>query len=166
MGSLSIGNLFSSQGQTRLVLALSIISAAIGFPVGLVLIMQYGVIGLIAASLTAGFPSLLVSLYWTKKYYGLTVDWKSSVKILVSSVIAAALTYFTAGQIGFASWIQLLFGVLIFVLVLVPTMVLSRAVTRSDLSNLRLMSSGLGPLTGIVEKTLNIIERLFTFLKM
>jgi stage V sporulation protein B len=166
LGSLSIGNLFSSQGQTRLVLALSVISAAIGFPVGLVLIMQYGVIGLIAASLTAGFPSLLVSLYWTKKYYGLTVDWKSSAKILISSVIAATLTYFTAGQIGFGSWIQLLFGVLIFVLVLIPTMVLSRAVTRSDLSNLRLMSSGLGPLTDIVEKTLNIIERLFTFLKM
>jgi len=165
-GSLSIGNLFSSQGQTRLVLILSVISAVIGFPVGLVLIVQYGAFGLIVASLTASLPSLLISLYWTKKYYGLTVDWESSAKILMSSVVAAVLTYFTASQIGFASWGQLIIGVLIFVLVLIPAMVLSRAVTRSDLSNLRLMSSGLGTLTGIVDKILNTIEKLMTLLKI
>ena len=67
---------------------------------------------------------------------------------------------------SFSSWIQLILGVLIFVLVLIPAILFTRAVTRSDLNNLRIMVSELGPLGGIVVKILNLIEKLMSALKL
>ena len=72
-GNLSTGNLINSQGHTQLVIKLALITAAIGFPMGAILILQFGVVGLIISTLTAGLPSLFISLFWIKKHYGLSV---------------------------------------------------------------------------------------------
>ena len=82
-GSLSVTNFISSQGKTTFILYLTLLSAAIGLPLGYILIMQIGVLGLIIASTVAGIPSTIVSLYWIRKHYDLTVEWRSSAKILL-----------------------------------------------------------------------------------
>jgi len=166
LGNLSAGNLLSSQGQTKLVLILAIVTAAIGFPVGSILIPLFGVIGSIIGSLTIGFPSLFIALYWIRKHYNLTVDWNASAKITLSSAITGALTYLVVAQLGFASWMRLIIGVIIFILILIPTMLLTRAITKPDLNNLRIMTAGLGPLNKIIAKIFNLIERIMTALKL
>lgn len=165
-GNLSTGNLINSQGQTQYNLKLTALTAAIGFPVGYLLIMHFGVVGLIVSSLTVGIPSLIIGLGFIKKHYDVTVDWRSSAKILFSSATAAALTYAVVAQLGFASWIRLLVGVPIFVLILIPAMLFTRAITRSDISNLRFMIGGLGVLSGIINKVLNLIEKIMIFLRL
>jgi len=166
VGNLSIGSVFSSQGQTKLILILAIISTAIGFPLGTVLIMLYGVVGLIIATLTSGIPTLFLALYWLKKRYGLTVDWLSSAKILIASSVTGAMTYFAVSQMTFPSWIKLSVGVVIFVLVFIPAVMFSRAITRPDLHNLGGLVSGLGPLGRIVIKILSWIEKLMSILRL
>ena len=166
VGNLSIGNVFISQGQTKLILILAIISTAIGFPLGTVLIMMYGVVGLIIATLTSGIPTLFLALYWLKKRYDLTVDWFSSAKILIASSVTAAITNFAVSQMAFSSWIKLLVGVVIFVLVFIPAILFSRAITRPDLHNLGGMAGGLGSLGRIVAKILNLIEKLMSMLRL
>ena len=166
LGSLSTGNLISSQGQTKLVLKLTLLTAAIGFPMGSILILQFGVIGLIITTLTVGLPSLFVSLRWIKKHYSVTVDWRSSAKIFLSSSITAALTYAIIAQLSFVSWIRLLLGVLVFILVLIPALLFTRAITKSDISNMRAMISGLGVLSGVINKVLNFIEKLIIALRL
>ena len=133
---------------------------------GLVLILKFGVIGLIVTSLTSGLPSLFISLYWIKKQYGSTVDWRSSAKIIFSSAFTAVLTYAAVSQLGFASWIRLFLGLLIFALILIPTMLFTRTFTRFDIINLKVMIEGLGAIGGIVNKVLNILEKLMTALKL
>ena len=165
-GNLSTGNLINSQGQTKFILKLTLLTASIGFPMGSILILQFGVIGLIITSLTAGLPSLFISLYWIKKRYSVTVDWRSSAKIISSSALTATLTYAIIAQLSFASWIRLLLGVLIFVLILIPTMLFTRSITKSDVSNLRSMAGGLGVLSGVISKVLNILEKLMTALRL
>ena len=76
-----MGNLMLGQGFTKFNLNLSLLTVAIGFPVGFLLISSFGVVGLIATSLTVGFPSLFVGLRFIKKHFGVSVDWVSSVKI-------------------------------------------------------------------------------------
>ena len=164
-GSLSTGNLINSQGQTTFSLYLTLLTVAIGFPMGFILIMQFGVLGLIIATLTAGLPSMFISLSWIKKHYDVTVDWRSSAKILLSSAITAALTYIIVAQLNFASWIRLIIGVAVFLLILVPTALLTRTITRSDIVNIRGMISGLGPIRGIVNLLLNLIEKLMAVLR-
>lgn len=165
-GNLSNGNLINSQGQTKFYLKTTLLTAAIGFPVGFILILQFGVLGLLATMLTASLPSLIVSLYWIKKQYGLNVDWVSSSKILFSSILTAFLTYLIVTQLTFESWIRLLLGVIIFILILIPSMLFTRAITRSDLSNLNFIAGDLGILSGIIKKILGLIERIMTILKL
>jgi O-antigen/teichoic acid export membrane protein len=165
-GNLSTGNLIISQGKTTFNLYLTLINAAIGFPMGYILIMQFGVIGLIVTTLTAGLPSIFLSLHWTKKHYGVSVDWRSSTRILLSSGITATLTYAMVSSLGFASWIRLIIGVVFFLVLFVLVALLTRTVIRSDIANLRAMMSDLGPLRGIVNHLLNLIEKIMGILKL
>ena len=165
-GNLSNGTLINGQGQTKFSLYLSILTAAIGFPLGYLLIMSYGVLGLIAVSLTAGLPSAFIAIAWIKKQYDVTVDWGSSARILISSAITATITYLIVAELNFASWIRLVIGVAIFLLILVPMVVLTRAITRTDLENIRVMVSSIGPITGIVNTILMLIEKIMNTMRV
>jgi O-antigen/teichoic acid export membrane protein len=164
-GSLSTGNFISGQGKTTFILYLTLIAAAIGFPMGYILIMQFGVLGLIVTSLVTGIPTTIIMLYWIRKHYELTVDWRSSAKILLSSAIAAALTYILISELGFSSLIRLIIGVVFFAFVFVTAALLTQTINKSDIENLRGMVSGLGTIGKIFNRVLNIIEKLMETLK-
>jgi O-antigen/teichoic acid export membrane protein len=165
-GNLSNVNLINSQGQTKDVLLLTLVTAVIGFPMASVLILNFGVLGLIATSLTAVIPSLVIGLRYIQKHYGVIIDWKSSARILLASATAAAVTYAATYQLGYASWIRLIIGTVLFVAALVPTVVFTRAISRSDISNLRELTSGLGPITKLSNCALNILEKIMNMLNL
>ena len=164
-GSLSTGNFISSQGKTTFILYLTLITAAIGLPMGNILIMQFGVLGLIVTSLVTGIPSTIIMLYWIRKHYELTVDWRSSAKILLSSAIAAALTYILISELGYSSLTRLIIGVVFFAFVFVAAALLTQTINKSDIENLRGMVSELGTIGKIFNRVLNIIEKLMKTLK-
>ncbi len=165
-GGLTTSNLINSQGQTKYNLKLTIITAIIGFPLGLVLILSFGVMGLIAIMLTAGLPSLIISLRWIEKKYNLTVDWGSSAKILLSSAIAGVLAYILVTGLSFSPWILLVIGTIAFTLTFVLAALLTRTVTRYDLNNIRLMLSGIGPLGQIFNRLLTMVEKIMNILHL
>jgi stage V sporulation protein B len=164
-GQLSNENLINGQGQTKITLKLTLLHASIGFPMGSILIIQFGVLGLIFTTLTAGLPSIIIALYWIKKQYGLTVDWKSSAKIVLASALTATLTYVLISQLEFASWLRLIIGTISFVLILLPTIIFTRSITELDISNLKTMADGLGSLSKLINKILNFIEKLMIALE-
>ena len=159
-GSLSTSNFISSQGKTTFILYLTLITAAIGFPMGYILILHLGVLGLIITSLVTQIPSTAIMLYWIRKHYELTVDWRSSAKILLSSAVAAALTYILISELGFSSWIRLIIGIVFFAVVFVAATLLTQTINKVDIENLRGMVSGLGIIGKIVNYILNIIEKI------
>ena len=163
-GRLSVGNLINSQGDTKYNLQLSLLKVAIGFPLGFILIMNFGVLGLLSTMLVAGLPSLFISLRWIKKNYGLTIDWSFSVKIILSSGTTAILTYVLINQLYFDSWIELSIGAVFFVLTFLIVAILTRTFNKTDISNLREMFSTIGPLRGLLNRLLSIIEKLVTLL--
>lgn len=165
-GNLTINNFLNAQGQTGYYLKMALLTGIVGFPLGYILIMNFGVLGLIITTLVAGLPSLALTLRFIKKTYSLTVDWGASLRILFASLFSGAITYFVVSELVFASWLRLLLGVCLFVVLVVPALLLSRAVSRSDISNLRLMASGLGKLGKIVDKLVSIIEHLMIFLRL
>ena len=165
-GNLSIGNLINGQGQTVFNMKLALLTAAIGFPTGFILISGFGVLGLITTSLIAGIPSLIISLRWIKKNYKVTVDWVSSAKILLSSAIAAAVTYILTFHLTLSNWILLIIGTIIFLPTFIITILLTKAINRLDISSLREMLSTLGPLSAIINRLLNIIEKIMNILRL
>ena len=163
-GNLSISNLLNGQGYTKFNMNLSLLTVAIGFPTGFLLISHFGVIGLIATTLTVSLPSLFIGLRFIKKHFGVSVDWASSAKILFSSIITAILTYALISQLAFSNPIRLLIGIIAFVVIFIAATIVTRTINRVDLSNLREIINVLGPLRKPLRFLLNIIEKLMTIL--
>jgi stage V sporulation protein B len=165
-GNLSVGNILNSQGQTKLNLKFAILTASIGFPMGYILIMYFGVFGLIFTTLTAGIPSLILAIIWVKKHYGLTIDWASSAKIVAASAITATLTFLLVTFLNYSSVVELVIGAGFYVVVLVASFILTRTLSVTDLNSLRSMTSGLGPISRILGIVLNVIEKVMVKLKL
>jgi O-antigen/teichoic acid export membrane protein len=164
-GSQSISSFVNGQGQTRFYLKLMLIEAAVGFPLGVILISRFGVIGLIVTVVVDGWPGLIVGLLWIRKQYGITVNWISSIKILLSSASAAGATFAVISIMPFGNWIKLVVGFIIFTLVLVTISLLTKTINRSDVNNLRDMLTELGPFQRIFNFLLNLIEKLMIALQ-
>jgi len=167
LGNLSLSNLLNGQGFTRINMWLSAIQAAVGFPLGFLLIWRFGALGLIASTLSVGFPSLYVGLRFIKQKFGVSVDWGSSARILLSSAVTAAVTYLIISEVPLVAFRfvslplqQLIVGLVVFVVVFILVAVATRTITRSDVATLRQISEALGPLRGILGFLLNIIEKL------
>jgi O-antigen/teichoic acid export membrane protein len=174
-GNLSISNLLNGQGFTKFNMNLSLLTVAIGFPVSFLLISNFGVIGLILSSLTVSLPSLFVGLRFIRKNFGVSVNWLSSAKILLSSAIAAVLTYVLISKLPLtvlrvAFWRivlhvsialqQLIIGVVSFSVIFVLAAVLTRTIDTGDVNSLREIANALGPLRRLLRFLLNVIAKL------
>lgn len=165
LGNLSVGNLINGQGHTKFNLKISILTAAIGFPLSFILISNFGVIGLIVTSLTVSLPGLFISLRFIKNKFGVSVDWVSSGKIMFSSALAAILTYVLISELAFSNPIKLAIGIIAFVIILVPAALITKTVNASDISNLREISNGLGFLCNPLNSLISLLEKLMKMLQ-
>jgi O-antigen/teichoic acid export membrane protein len=165
-GSLSTSNLINSQGETKYNLKLAIITAIIGFPMGLILILNFGVLGLIIAALISSLPSLFLSLQWAKKKYELTVDWTFTAKILGTSLLTALITYVIILEVKTPNWASLLLGAVIFFASFIIIALLTRTIKRSDIVNIRGMTTGFGVIRKVLNIFLNFIEKLIDLLNL
>jgi O-antigen/teichoic acid export membrane protein len=159
-GQLSTLNLISGQGKTRFYLELAIINTVTGIVLAVLLVPTFGVVGLIITTIFDGVPGLLVSLYWIKKHYDASVDWVSSGKILLSSAAAGVIAYLAISFVSLGVWSKLALGIVVFTAVFLLAIVATRTLKKPDIDNLRLMTGGLGPLSGIINKFLSVLERL------
>jgi stage V sporulation protein B len=160
VGSLSAGSFLSGLGETRILMNQSILTLAIGLPLGFILIPAYGIIGLLVASLLAGLPSMVWMLYWIWNHYRTKADFQSSARILAASTLAAAVAYLPTILLNTANWTKLVIGLVVFTAVYILGAPLIGAVNPTDLNNLRTMLSGLGIISKIINAPLNIAERV------
>ena len=165
-GSLSAGELISGQGKTRLYLELALVTMAIGVPLAILLVPTLHVVGLIITMIFDGIPALVVSLYWIKKHYEASVDWVSSAKILFSSAAAGALAYFAVSFISLGNWAKLITGLIVFAAGFLLIAIVTRTLRKPDIDSLRLVTSGIGPIGGIINKILKILERIVNALSI
>ncbi len=162
LGNLSLGSFLNGQGKTKVTMKLTLISMGIGLPLSLTLISAFGIVGLIATTLVAGVPSLAVGLWWIKRHFGATIDWASSARIFLASVVAAVITYIIISQLNFHCWVELFVGGITFLMVYLVAAPLIRALDEDDINNLREMVSDLGPFSHLFNLPLNIMEKLLT----
>ena len=157
-GTISSGGFLTGLGETKIPMIQSIITLAIGLPLGVFLISYYGIVGLIIASLIAGLPSMFWGLYWIWKHYDAKADFRSSAKIFAASAIAAIITYMYMLFLNTANWIRLIVGLAVFLTMYIITAPVIGAVCQSDLENLKTMVSGMGIISKIINVPLNIAE--------
>ncbi|MCW4015131.1 MAG: oligosaccharide flippase family protein, partial [Candidatus Bathyarchaeota archaeon] len=161
-GYLSVDNILKSQGKTDFNMKLGLTTSAIGLVLNLVLIPNFGVIGFLATCIVSGIPSLIIALWWIKKNFNATIDWRSSTKIVFASALASAITYAVTSQLNMSSWISLAIGTVIFIVTYLIATPLVGAITQADVQNFKEMMKGYGPLSRIFNLLFSFIERLTT----
>ncbi len=166
LGSLSSSNFLNSQGRTTFIMYLTILAVAIGLPLGYALIMLFGVLGLIMTSLVTGLVTSIIPVVWVRKNYGLTVDWTSSTKIVLSSSTAAIVTFLLISELGFSSLIRLIIGAIFFTFIFLATALLTKTINESDVKNLTSMAKGLGLVGRIFCQFLSIYQKIMKTLKL
>ncbi len=164
VGSLCTVSLINGQGYTKYNLKLTILTVAIGFPLSLVLVSQFGIIGLIAASTIAGLPSFFLTLRFIKKHFVVSLDWISSLKILFSSAASGLLTYFTIFLLPFGDPIKLVVGVVIFVVAFLFITAVTKTLNEGDLANISEVANAMGPLRKPLVFVINFVKKLMSAL--
>ena len=160
LGSLSFGILLTAQGETKMLMKLSLISLCIGIPSAVLLIPLFGILGVIIVGYIGGIPSLIIGVIWTWKRYNVKADFRNSIKIFFASAIAGLSTYYFLIVFVAEAWIMLAFGTLIFLLTYLFSSPLVGAINQMDLNNLRNMLADLGFISKILEIPLLLLEKL------
>jgi O-antigen/teichoic acid export membrane protein len=157
-GSLSLGSFLSGVGETRKAMILGIVTMAFGLPLGLILIPRYGILGVIVGNMISGIPSTLWGLHWVWKHYEAKAEFRSSVKIFTASMLAAMVSYPTT-LLHSVSWVQLVLGLTVFLVIYLFGAPLIGALGQSEIDTLRNMFSGLGIVSKIINIPLKAAER-------
>ena len=128
--------------------------------------MQFGVLGLIITTLVTQLLVNIIMLYWIGKHYELTVDWRfvgKNSSFLRRSCCVNLRSYLGAELLQFN--ILLILGVVFFTIVFIAATLLTQTISKSDIENLRGMISGLGSIGKIINRVLNILEKIVDILK-
>ena len=165
LGSLSTVNLINGQGFTKYTLKLTLLTVIIGFPLSLLLVYQFGIIGLIAATTIYGLPSFFLTLRYIKKHFGVSLDWISSAKIFLSSGSSGLLTYFAVFILPFSNPVKLILGVIIFVVSFLFFAVAIKTLNKGELANIREIANVMGPLRKPLFFVINFVEKLMKVTK-
>lgn len=160
LGNLSLGSFLNSQGRTDISMRISLFTLGLGVVLGVGLIIPFGVVGMLITNAVAALPSTLYGLWWLKKYFGVTIDWVASAKIFLASCVAAAVTYLVLSLFSASYWLELCVGAVVFVCIYFVVAPFIRAISRNDVSSLREMFSGLGPISYVFEVPFKILEKL------
>ena len=160
IGSLSVGSLVNSQGKTRVSFISNLIYLCIGFPLGLFMIPNYGVVGLLLTSIFASKPGLVYMLWWIKRNFGFSVNWASSAKIFLSSGLSFLFVYLLLSFVSFGDWFDTIIGVGIFFIIYCALLPSVGAIDENDIGNLRIIIGALGPLAPFFNMFLAVISKL------
>ena len=110
----------------------------VGVPLGLLLTMFFGVLGLIVSMIMSGVVSLVYGLWVAVHRFGMVFDVKSVMKIYLAAFLSAIPVFVVVSCFSlFGCLVNLFLAVLVFVgvyLVLVPVV---GAVKEEDINNLR-----------------------------
>jgi len=159
-GNLSMGSFLTGLGETKMLMKLSLLTLLFGLPVAFLLIPNLGIVGVILGTILASLPSMFLGLHWIWKRYKVTADWGSSAKIFVASAIAATTTYLSLNFLNTVEWLRLITGGIIFLTVYIIIAPSIGAIVQDDITNLRVMLSGLGFISTIANLPLGVAEKV------
>jgi len=178
IGYISLGTFMTGLGETKWLMVQSVFSLALSLPIigflyfgsSLLSPVAAAVVGIVGVLLSA-LPGMLWGLVWAWRRYKVKANFGASAKILASATLAgleafslSSLSQNFLGAVGFSqrisSVVSLALGFVIFLglyLLLAP---LLGAVNRTDIGNLRMMFSGVGVVSGVLNVPLNLMERI------
>ena len=160
LGGTSLSYLILGVGETRVSFISIIITFIVGVPLSFLLISQYQILGLIAASIIAPRFGWLYIIFWMKKNIGFTIDWISTFKIYGLTLGVFIMSYFVLNYLNLDGWLKLVIGSAIFSALFFLGLPFTRILNKSDLRELDNVVSVSGPVTPILRYLISVIRLL------
>jgi len=126
----------------------------IGLPITWALLVHYGMLGAVIASLINGVLGTVISLIVARRMYGIVIDVVQVVKYWAPSLIAGTLTY-PAMRVMSNMWLALGVGSVIYLASLIITN--SLMIDVEDLKNLADISRGINYIGSLINHVINYI---------
>jgi O-antigen/teichoic acid export membrane protein len=144
-------------GATKVTMMLNVIGMAMGLPITWALLVHYGMLGAVVASLISSALSTGVSLIVVKKRYDVSVEVSRVVKYWLPSLVASAPAYIAMRAIG-KLWPSLGIGLVMYL----ASLVALTAVTTSmeDLLDLADISGGVKYVGPLISRALSIVIKV------
>jgi stage V sporulation protein B len=155
IGVLVANIFFSAIGKTRLPLVVNVTGAIALFILAPVLgkVLNFGVVGLIGATIVSGAISMFLGLYFASRYLQASADLRA-----IGAIIGASLLGWGAmlpvSLLGLTHVVTLLVDLVIFLAVYLTTAPLLRTFDEADIARLRAAISGMGVFGKILEPIL------------
>jgi len=166
LGSYVIGSYLKSVGESVKAMKISLVNYAIYVPLALLLIPTYRVVGLIVASVVAGFSSTIYGLHVVRRDFELELVTKRNLVVL-GALSLPAVAAWLAGFLPLSSiTVKFLLGVTVYLASLV--LVLPIVIERSEILELIEITKSVELLSFIVPKILStilVISNLLSYAK-
>jgi O-antigen/teichoic acid export membrane protein len=158
-------------GKTQQIMKQSLLSLAISLPFSYAIITYFGKFGganmewlvgfgVILSIMVSTIPGLVWGLIWSWKNYHVKADFKNSGKIFMASLTASIVVYVFSMFFNASYPIILFVGTILFILIYLIITPIIGAVNYTDLTNLKLMTSGLGVISKILNVLLTLMQKL------
>lgn len=159
-GGLSLGNLISGVGESKVTLRAQIIRFITGIILALILVPKYGMVGLLGAKVLEGRSGWIYQILWVKRKLGISVDWGSTARIYLTALAAFVSTFLLINILSLSGLNALVLGGLTYLLVYIAGLPLSGAFKQSDLNQFESIIDVLGPIAPSTRWLLNLMRRL------
>ncbi len=160
LGGLSLANLISGIGESRVSLRSSILTFFTGLILALILVPRYGMIGLLITIALDTRGGWIYQILWAKRELGITVEWRSTIRLYLAGLAAFIIAYVVMNILNVQGVIGLITGVLTYFIVYIAGLPLSKVIKRNDLRLLETIIDTMGPLAPIAHRALSLIGRL------
>jgi O-antigen/teichoic acid export membrane protein len=174
LGSVVVGHLLNGIGETRYSLHSSVINFVIFLPLAYILTQSFNIFGFLIAVIIANTCSFLYSLWAAIKKVGVKLNFRSSSRIYLASILSAIpiliLTYtfqFYYGNIVqfYFRILTLLFDAGVFVFIYLTLLPIVSAVDESDVENIKLLFRDFKILQPLINPVLKYESKLLSILK-
>jgi O-antigen/teichoic acid export membrane protein len=144
-------------GATRVTMMLNIINMLIGLPITWILLIYYGMLGAVVATLVNSIIGTVISLAVVRGMYNLNIEIPHVIKYWIPSLGAGIITY-TVTHIIENMWLALIIGLPTYSILL--TMIAIVVVSFEDLINLANISKGIKYIGPPASRILGIVTRI------
>jgi O-antigen/teichoic acid export membrane protein len=144
-------------GATKVTMMLNIIGMAMGLPITWALLVHYGMLGAVVASLISSALSTVVSLIFVEKRYDVSVEVSRVVKYWSPSLVASAPAYMAMRAIG-DLWLSLGVGLAMYLASLVA--LLAVMTSAEDLLDLADISGGVKYVGPLISRALSVVVKV------
>ncbi|MCX6648480.1 MAG: flippase [Candidatus Bathyarchaeota archaeon] len=158
LGGLSLINLISGIGESKVLFNSSLASFAAGIITALILIPKFQIVGLLITVLIAQRVGWLYQIIWARKNLTFTIDWASTIRIYATGLAAFIVSYSLINLLKLQEWVALVSGGATFLLIYLISLPLSGSLNRVDIEQLEAITGTMGPLKPLLKILIRILR--------